>query len=228
MNCVLYKVLNSMLPIFWPKGVKQEKEQHGAYEFILNGSPWIVGYNKEELVEARVLLNNLFAFFSQNNWSFYGAAILTMSIKDKSTFFFRYSDKTKHFKAVCLSPHENDKIRFIGDNQKAIEVIRNSIKNCWSKGIQSEQLYYGSQEYKLNGEPFKGHDSNHLYACYMMMTILRNLESIGLKLIASADVSGDYNVKIRHTNTCSTTGGNTTTTSYDPIDLDSWFFYDSI
>ena len=52
------------------------------------------------------------------------------------------------------------------------------------------------------------------------MAILDGLEKKGLKLIASADVSGKYRVK----RSTSQTSYYSTASSQQPVDLDTWYF----
>ena len=203
------ETVKSAMVHLWPYGIQKEKKVNGAYEFKLKGNPWFP--QAEEAVTGRALISNLINFFSQHNWNLYGTIILTMSVSDKSAFFFRYCEK-KPCKVQCLSLNETDKIRFIGDNTAAIERIRNSIIQSWHKGIQNEKLYYGSWEFKMRGNPFSCYGSDSVYACYLMMTILNELESMGLKLIASADVSGKY-----------VTDSNGSHSSHS-VDLATWYF----
>ncbi len=200
---------SSMLQL-WPSGIQKEKSENCGYEFKLKGNPWFP--HSEETVTGRALMSNLISFLSQYNWNLYATCVLTMSVSDKSSFFFRYCEQ-KSFRIQCLSLNETDKIRFIGENQMAVDRIRNSINQSWCKGIQNERLYYGSWEFKLKGNPFTHYGSDSIYACFLMMNILDGLESMGLKIISSADVSGKYTSE-SHNN-----GSNSSLS----VDLDTWY-----
>jgi hypothetical protein len=97
-----------------------------------------------------------------------------MSIRDKSTFFFRYN-QTVPKRTVCVSLSGSDKVSLIGDNHNVINVIR----NCWAAGIQEEFDYYNSWQFKLKGNPWTEGGSSSIYACFMMLSILSGIESFG-------------------------------------------------
>jgi hypothetical protein len=200
--------LTSKIDQFWPNGLELGL---GCF-LVLKGTPWLPKDNSER-VSSRALVSNLISFFSQNNWNLYATCILTNSVERKSSFFFRYSEKYP-VKVHCISLNETDKIRFIGDHRMAVDKIRDSINKNWSKGIQKEKEYYhGSWQFKLKGNPFTHYGSDSIYACYLMMNILDELESkLGLKLISSADVSGEHIKDSKNEYPIS------------PLGLDSWYF----
>ena len=207
--------LKSAMLQLWPYGIQKEKNENFGYEFKLKGNPWYP--HSEETVTGRALVSNLMTFFSQFNWNLYATCVLTMSVSDKSSFFFRYCEQKPSI-IHCMSLNETDKIRFIGDYQLAVERIRNAINQSWKKGIQNEKLYYGSWEFKLKGNPFTNYGSDNIYACYLMMNILGELESMGFKIISSSDVSGK-NVSQSHGHN----NGTHHSQSYHSVDLDTWF-----
>ena len=133
----------------------------------------------------------------------------------KSTFFFRTSPTLKltPFRSSCLSLNDTDKIRVIDMKKNLVDIIRRCIKSSWLPGIVSENDFYGSLEFDLNGNPFStsGSSNESIYTCQMMMIILAALEVEGLQFYTSADLSGKCETRNKETYS---------------VDLHSWFFID--
>ena len=73
-----------------------------------------------------------------------------------------------------------------------VEQVRMAICEGWNRGIQNENDYYSSHQFKIRGFPFASYGSDHIYACVMMTFILNAIEMKGYRLLCSADVSGKY------------------------------------
>ena len=203
--------IKSIMPDLWPYGIKKVKESKGSVEFTLNGNPW--NSEGEESLEARELIGNLIHVLSTYNWHFYANCTLSENIDDKPSLFFRYQ-RIRPILTTCLCLQETDKIRLITENKELIKFVRNAIKTSWTKGIDKEREYFDSHEFQLNGEPFSLDGSYNEYTCFMMLIILNAVESKGLKMIASIDVSGKYKINEKNA-------------SIVPVDLDTWYFSES-
>jgi hypothetical protein len=198
------------IPQLWRAGIQQQSIVNNALEFKLKGNPWYS--NENEAVESRRLLNNIFNLLSRYGWHLYGTCDLTKHLSNKSTFFFRSKPiEPKTLVNFCVSLNETDKIRLIDYNPGLEQQVRMAIMQTWPKGIQMESEYFSSHQFKLKGYPFQNFDSSsdHVYACVLMIFILQNIESMGFRLLCSADVSGKY--------------VSSDNNSY-PVDLHSWFF----
>ena len=149
---------------------------------------------------------------SRYGWSLYATCDLTKHLGNKSTFFFRSKPiEPKTLINFCVSLNESDKIRLIDHNMTLIEQVRQALMQGWPKGIQKESDYNSSWQFKLFGYPFQSYESSsdHIYASVMMIFILNSIETMGFRLLCSADVSGKY-VQNENSSYC--------------VDLHSWFF----
>ena len=185
--------ISTAISSIWPKGALLINEGNGSFEFILNGFNHKLDNTTDgvETVEARTFLTNLMTLLSHYNWNLYATCILSASINDKSTLFFRFS-QVKPLRTSCLTLNETDKVRLIGGDSYFMNSIRSSISRSWANGILNEMNYYGSWELQLDGHPFMNESSSNGYACFMMLTILSDLESNGFRMIASIDLSGKH------------------------------------
>jgi len=213
----LMQSIKKIMTHLWPNGVENYKEGIGALEFKLNGSPFL-SETQMETIESRQLIGNLIHFLSQFNWSFYASCKLSESIEDKSIFFFRYR-QAYPIRTSCLSLTDSNKISVIGDNHNLIDTVRTCIKADWKYGVSQELNYFGSWQIELNGDIFANNGSNNGYASLLMLKILDNLESDGLKLLTSSDVNGKYRFKQRKNN-------NYNLNEVLAIDFDTWYFAD--
>lgn len=56
--------------------------------------------------------------------------------------------------AICLSLHEEDKIRVMNLPRELVDPLHLVIQSRWRKGIQSEGLFAISYEFRLHGKPW--------------------------------------------------------------------------
>ncbi|PVH68059.1 hypothetical protein DL98DRAFT_522979 [Cadophora sp. DSE1049] len=90
---------------------------------------------------------------------------------------------------ASLSFNGSDRIRLLSFAQPAIDGIRAVIKTSYNKGLQAEQKYGGSHEFKLYGNPWHGQSSDAMSSRVVMREILGYLFSVGWILHASTDTS---------------------------------------
>lgn len=90
---------------------------------------------------------------------------------------------------ATISLHRSDRLRLLGFPQSDIQALRGVIQSSYSKGVQKEQLYGKSHEFKLYGNPWYGQSSDAIISRVLVREILAYLFSIGWILHASADVS---------------------------------------
>lgn len=84
---------------------------------------------------------------------------------------------------ASLSLHMNDRIRLLNFPLTTQQLVRDAILQTWPRGIQDERLYSGSQEFKLNGNPWSGiGSSDAINSRRMMCRILNVLKSSGWTL----------------------------------------------
>jgi hypothetical protein len=92
-----------------------------------------------------------------------------------------------HF--ACVSLNETDKLRLIGFPDHVQGAIESAIQTGWCSGLQRKQNYGDSIEYKLKGNFLLGQGSEAVPSRRFMLCVLKNLKSLGWKLIASTDIS---------------------------------------
>ncbi|KAK6581833.1 hypothetical protein PZA11_005530 [Diplocarpon coronariae] len=90
---------------------------------------------------------------------------------------------------ASLSLHRSDRIRLLSFPQSEIDGVRFAISSSYQKGLQNEQKYGLSHEFKLYGNPWYGQGSDAISARVVMRQILGYLFSVGWVLHASTDVS---------------------------------------
>jgi hypothetical protein len=90
---------------------------------------------------------------------------------------------------ASISLHRSDRLRLIAFPQSDIDAIRGVIKASWRKGIQKEQKYGMSHEFKLYGNPWYGQSDDAITSRVLIRGLLAHLFSVGWILHASTDVS---------------------------------------
>lgn len=61
--------------------------------------------------------------------------------------------------AICLSLHEEDKIRIMNLPRELVDPLHLVIQSRWRKGIQSVGLFAISYEFRLHGKPWSSSSS---------------------------------------------------------------------
>jgi hypothetical protein len=186
------KISTAMSQI-WPSGALLINHGTGSFEFILSNMNHKLDNKVDgaETIQARNFLASLMNLLSQYNWNFYASCVLSESINDKSTLFFRFS-QVKPLRTSYISLNETDKLRLMGGDGKYIGVIRESVNRSWLNGIRIEAQYFGTWQIELEGHPFMNETSSNGYACFMMLNILADLEEIGYRFMGSVDISGKH------------------------------------
>ncbi|KAH8819135.1 hypothetical protein F5884DRAFT_3826 [Xylogone sp. PMI_703] len=103
------------------------------------------------------------------------------------TYAPAYSPFRTSFASISL--HRSDRLRLLQFPQQDIDALRNVIKTSWHRGIQAEQQYAMSHEFKLLGNPWWGQTSDAIPARILMRSIFAYLYSVGWILHCSTDVS---------------------------------------
>lgn len=83
----------------------------------------------------------------------------------------------------------SDRLRLLSLPQEVTDAIRTSIKQTWPRGIQEERDYYGSREFKMNGNPWHPHGDDAIHARRLTRGIMATLYSFGWILYIATDLS---------------------------------------
>lgn len=90
---------------------------------------------------------------------------------------------------LCLSLHENDKIRVMNLAVTSLATLRIVIQSSWQYGIQSEKMYGISYEFKLRGRPWSTSGEQAIRARQLLASIFGFLLQNGWALRVSSDLS---------------------------------------
>ncbi|CAF1080768.1 unnamed protein product [Didymodactylos carnosus] len=95
---------------------------------------------------------------------------------------------------AAISLNESDKLRLIGfppDYYPVVQqTVRNAIQLSWSQGIQREQVYSESYEFKLNGNPWHGQGNEAIPSRLLLCSLIQHMSHIGWRLLTSTDIQG--------------------------------------
>lgn len=87
---------------------------------------------------------------------------------------------------ICMSLNSSDKIRVFAP-EGVIGLVRNTIIQTWSLGIQREKIITNGWQFKLNGNPWSGSSYNveSYISAYMINALLQTLYNHGWVFIGS-------------------------------------------
>lgn len=101
--------------------------------------------------------------------------------------------------AICLSLHEEDKIRVMNLPRELVDPLHLVIQSRWRKGIQSEGLFGISYEFRLHGKPWSlsswedvEDEESINNARGLVAHILCFLLQHGWALVATTNIVGQY------------------------------------
>lgn len=100
----------------------------------------------------------------------------------------------------------NDKIRVINGPTEVVDAVRRSVVDFWHRGLQREQLYYGSPEFKLQGTPWTPSGKETMQLRMFVGQMIEALDRAGWEIYRSIDISNQ--------------GKGDKSSSFD--DVDSW------
>ena len=199
-------MIRSIIRSYWPRGVQAEGAKAGYYEFKLKGTPWWA--DGTDAVASRLLMSHLFEAMKAVGWEVHASLDVSRKLRDKSVIVLRSCTPSQD-KHMCISFNEADKIRILNSTE-VVGPLRDTISQ-WHAGVQREQDYGGSYEFKMRGNPWGRYDR----ACAVVLAtdILRTMHRHGWKLLCCADTSAKTYTE-RSDNSSSTY----------PVDVDSWYF----
>ncbi|TAQ86119.1 hypothetical protein B7494_g5551 [Chlorociboria aeruginascens] len=90
---------------------------------------------------------------------------------------------------ASISLHASDRIRLLQFPVSEVSGIRDVIRRHWPQGIQKEQMYAESYEFKLHGYPWVGQGGDAIPSRIVMRELLAYLFTQGWILHATSDVS---------------------------------------
>ena len=148
-------LLRDTIVATWPKGLQDQQIKYNSFEFKLKGNPWL-NYGEESVFSKR-LINKIIENFRLKGYELYSICDTSSSDYKMSTFFLQKSPSPPRIspsRVLSVTFNESDKMRIIDDLNGFSNIVRDALKQGWSKGVKSESNFCGSLEFKLNGYAF--------------------------------------------------------------------------
>jgi len=188
--------------------IQREEDKYGSWEFKLKGTPWCT--HGEEAIQSRRLISRVSEKLLEHGWALTNAIDITRSLNDKSVLLYtRAPNYSARFACVALS--DINRIRLLDFSTSHTQELKSMIERFYLPGVEKEkQRDDFCYEMDLNGPPWTYNSSFNLHARSALMNVLKKANSLGWRLVASADVSAKY---VRQDNG----------PDY-PIDVHSWYF----
>ena len=184
----LHQTFRDVVQKSWKAGIQRWTYENYVLVIKLSGYPWHP--DGQDTVSSRLLLQNLISDLRLRQWNLYGNSNLKSST---NTLFFEYDPNiipgepsTTH---VTISLNKQDRLRLIGAPDSLVSAVRSVIQTNWTRGIQNEERYYESWEFKLRGTPWWASGHEAVDSRYLIVKILEALQSYGWSVIASVDSS---------------------------------------
>lgn len=166
--------------------IQHESKYYSAFEFKLAGNPWRgEGY---EAVNSRRLLAAILRTMAQFGWNLLQAADISRKPHDKDTLFFEKGTLDPDVALFAMSFNMSDLIRII-DAPSFAPCVKDAIRSIWRNGIQFENNYCGSIQFKLWGNPWNADGSETVSVRMLLCQIIANIRAKGFKLYGSVDIS---------------------------------------
>ncbi|CAF1074027.1 unnamed protein product [Rotaria sordida] len=180
-NVVRQAILSS-----WHRGLQNEKEYAGAYEFKLNGNPW--HGQGSEAVESRVMIMSVLSALHHHGWYLLMSTDVSKKQQDKDLLIFQLGVPPQSTSFFAVSFNEWDKLRLIGAPHDLIRAVQQTIG---TNVIQREEWVYSQTAYqfKLRGYPWTADGDEAVTSRIKLLALLDCFTSFGWELHASIDMS---------------------------------------
>ncbi|CAF2447633.1 unnamed protein product [Rotaria sp. Silwood2] len=170
----------------WPRGLQNEKEYAGAYEFKFCGYPWLG--QGIEAVQSRVMMMSVLSALYHQGWYIVASTDVSKKQHDKDLLIFQLGVPPPTTSFFAVSFNERDKLRLIGAPYEVISAVQeiigtNDIRH--EKWIYSETAY----QFKLHNRPWTAIDYKMVTSRMELLELLDCFESLGWELYASINLS---------------------------------------
>ncbi|CAF0781516.1 unnamed protein product [Rotaria sp. Silwood1] len=196
-NIIRQAILDS-----WPRGLKNETEYAGSYEFKFRGNPWL-GHGAAA-VESRAMMMSIISALYHEGWHLTTATYVSKRQQDNDSLIFCLDVPPPLTSFFAVSFNERDKLRLIGAPYDLISVVRETIG---TKDIEREEWIYSEAAYqfKLRNHPWTAIGYEMIAIRMKLLDLLDCFASFGWALHASINLSTDH----------------------DGCHIDTWFFRQS-
>lgn len=169
----------------WPRGLKEERDYHGAHEFKLKGNPW--SGQGSEAVPSRIFMCQILADLYNAGWVLFASTDISKNALDKDSCLFRYQQPAPPpCSWMSISFNRGDRLRLIGAPQEMIAPFGRVLGSL----LQKEGfIEHGAYEFKCKGWPWYAMGGDTVATRILLLRMLELLESFGFSLYASIDQS---------------------------------------
>ncbi|KAG9224415.1 hypothetical protein CCMSSC00406_0009457 [Pleurotus cornucopiae] len=224
-------IIDTAITQSWPRGIKEERDYHGAHEFKLKGNPW--SGQGSEAVPSRIFMVRrkshpplgpaqdslaslhynatltplsqcqILADLYNAGWVLFASTDISKNALDKDSCLFRYQQPAPPpCSWMSISFNRGDRLRLIGAPQEMIAPFGRVLGPL----LQKEGfIEHGAYEFKCKGWPWYAMGGDTVATRILLLRMLELLESFGFSLYASIDQSigagGDGTTS--ETDTCS-------------------------
>ena len=180
----LHQTFKDVLDKSWPRGIQRWSYENFVLLIKLKGTPWHP--DGDETVHSRVLLQTLVNDLHARQWNLFGNS---NHKSGTNIFFFEHTPNVvqgqlppAHF---TISLNKHDSLRLIGVPESLISAVRDVIQTSWRRGIQQEQRYFDSWEFKLRGNPWWASGEEAVDSRYLVLKLMESMQAYGWIIIAS-------------------------------------------
>jgi hypothetical protein len=167
---------------FWQ--IKAIKEQVGFIEIKLVGTPFRPSSEQDKSMKYLMCL--ILKKYSELGYHFKASIDLIKELHSTDAVIFEKREPISTH-TICMSLNSSDIIRVFAP-EEVIDLVRNTIIQTWSYGIQREKIISNGWEFKLNGNPWVGrmmiNDETYISA-FMINALLQALYNHGWVFIGS-------------------------------------------
>ncbi|XP_078342440.1 uncharacterized protein LOC144628243 [Oculina patagonica] len=185
----LQQMFKDVIEKSWPKGIQKWNYKNDVLKIKLKGYPWYA--DGEETVHARVILHTLVNELLIRQWKLYGNSNLRSSA---NTLFFEHDPNIapglqpipEHF---TIGFNSENLLRLIGNTEVLVSPVRNVLQTFWDRGIQKEERYAESWQFKLHGTPWWTSGLDAANSRFLVVKLLEAMQANGWSVVAAIDCS---------------------------------------
>lgn len=170
--------------------IQREEDKYGSWEFKLSGYPWCC--SGDLAIRSRQLIARISETMLKHGWALTTAIDISRSLNDKSVLLYtRAQNYTTKFACIALS--DVHRVRFLDFPPSDTSQLRSVLEREYLPGVAKQgQRDSHCYELDLEGPPWTQNSSFNLHARSALLTVLAKADSLGWRLVASADVSAKY------------------------------------
>ncbi|KAL9960256.1 hypothetical protein ACROYT_G033691 [Oculina patagonica] len=189
MELLRHRVFQDIVEKSWPKGMQKWTYENDILMIKIKGNPW--NASGEDAVHARVILHTLVNELLNRQWKLYGnsrnrTSANTLYFEHDPNIALELQASPAHF---TISFNSEDLLRLIGVPEELVSAVRNTIQTFWSRGIQKEERYAESWQFKLRGTPWWASGEEAVDSRFLVVKLIEAMQAYGWSVVAAIDCS---------------------------------------